>query len=490
MSISLEPRNKRFLKNQERNNIGLNGNHLCLVYRLNQDLDIYYQELVDISKKINSDLIFFNIVVDDIQSFNPSVKFPDNFKVWEEKDFDLVCEISDCAIIIEYTGNGASLSSRYLEYGLTLISNDVYGHKLENILLAKNHNTREKLLQAMCKNILEGSSLQQNKKESVLIVCDDNDYNYEYLYECIIELRNRGYLIILATSKKIIPDIFKMCNNVFYIKNNIESNDKSFFIFNHYSHYRQDYEIDIKDEYSKFLLIKNGISISKENGIQICHVINYSTIIYDPNLFNVHSIELLNSDVYLYKDDIHNYFREDIFSTRVDKFIENTKKIKSRSDYDKSIGDNLESKLFNIFVSSCLNISYGDFKSFCFKNIINDIDRNSFLIVYRDKNNSTTDYNTSIYLSKDDYNRYYLFLFTNDNLGTINIFTRSGNYSINNFSNSQYIISIENGILDLPLYIQIPKYNYTKHIDSKTRYAKCEILDSNFVIPIERLRLR
>ena len=252
-----------------------------------------------------------------------------------------------------------------------------------------------------------------------------------------------------------------------------------------YPGYKHTYPVNYNHSYAVLKLMKNAISIAKSNNYNISHIINYDFVIYD-NLFEEHSKQLLDNDVYCYEcnhdngiDYNENYIRTTLFSIKTDIFDRCFGHIKTKDDFCSERSSVLEELMYIIFSENVKILRVNSEKMY-YGNIIDQIGTADFNIskLY-DKDDDIILLNTYLYLSKDNNGNPYIFFLTYDNI-SLNIQLNDG-YNINTESSKIYVFRLENQYLEQGFKVTIPEYEYEKIFDLNTRFATCEV-DENIII--------
>lgn len=351
----------------------------------------------------------------------------------------------------------------------------------------------EKCIEIINDYITDYQNINEKESEVVIILSHANTKRkLDLLEECVIESKKRGYDTIISSSINIPDHISELSDFVIVDRENPIITGEDFnkiggliFFWMDYPGYKHNYPVDYNHSYAVLKLMKNAIAIAKSNNYSISHLINYDFVIYD-NLFEEHSKQLLDNDVYCYEcnhdDGIGynpSYMRTTLFSIRTEIFDKCFSHIKTKDDFCKERSSVLEELMYITF-SENVKILRVNSERMYYGNIIDQIGTADFNIskLY-DKDDNITLLNTYLYLSKDVNGNYYIFFLTYDNI-SLNIEINQG-YNIDTNPNKIYVFRLEDKYLDQGFKVTIPEYEHEKVFNRETRFANCEV-DENIII--------
>ena len=332
------------------------------------------------------------------------------------------------------------------------------------------------------------------KNDEVVIVLSyaDTKRKLDLLEECVRENKKRGYDVIISSSISVPDYISDLSDYLIVDKENPIITGEDFdkiggiiFFWMDYPGYKHTYPVNYNHSYAVLKLMRNAISIAKSNNYSISHMINYDFVIYD-NLFEEHSKQLLDNDVYCYEcnhdngiDYNDNYIRTTLFSIKTDIFDRCFGHIKTKDDFCRERSSILEELMYVIFSENVKILRVNSEKMY-YGNIIDQIGTADFNIskLY-DKDGDIILLNTYLYLSKDNSGNPYIFFLTHDKV-SLNIQLNDG-YNINTILGKVYVFRLENKNLEQGFKVTIPEYEYEKIFDLNTRFATCEV-DENIII--------
>lgn len=332
------------------------------------------------------------------------------------------------------------------------------------------------------------------KNDEVVIVLSyaDTKRKLDLLEECVRENKKRGYDVIISSSISVPDYISDLSDYLIVDKENPIITGEDFdkiggiiFFWMDYPGYKHTYPVNYNHSYAVLKLMRNAISIAKSNNYSISHMINYDFVIYD-NLFEEHSKQLLDNDVYCYEcnhdngiDYNDNYIRTTLFSMKTDIFDRCFGHIKTKDDFCRERSSILEELMYVIFSENVKILRVNSEKMY-YGNIIDQIGTADFNIskLY-DKDDDIILLNTYLYLSKDNSGNPYIFFLTHDKV-SLNIQLNDG-YNINTILGKVYVFRLENKNLEQGFKVTIPEYEYEKIFDLNTRFATCEV-DENIII--------
>lgn len=332
------------------------------------------------------------------------------------------------------------------------------------------------------------------KNDEVVIVLSyaDTKRKLDLLEECVRENKKRGYDVIISSSISVPDYISDLSDYLIVDKENPIITGEDFdkiggiiFFWMDYPGYKHTYPVNYNHSYAVLKLMRNAISIAKSNNYSISHMINYDFVIYD-NLFEEHSKQLLDNDVYCYEcnhdngiDYNANYIRTTLFSIKTDIFDRCFGHIKTKDDFCRERSSILEELMYVIFSENVKILRVNSEKMY-YGNIIDQIGTADFNIskLY-DKDDDIILLNTYLYLSKDNSGNPYIFFLTHDKV-SLNIQLNDG-YNINTILGKIYVFRLENKKLEQGFKVTIPEYEYEKIFDLNTRFATCEV-DENIII--------
>jgi hypothetical protein len=332
------------------------------------------------------------------------------------------------------------------------------------------------------------------KNDEVVIVLSyaDTKRKLDLLEECVRENKKRGYDVIISSSISVPDYISDLSDYLIVDKENPIITGEDFdkiggiiLFWMDYPGYKHTYPVNYNHSYAVLKLMRNAISIAKSNNYSISHMINYDFVIYD-NLFEEHSKQLLDNDVYCYEcnhdngiDYNANYIRTTLFSIKTDIFDRCFGHIKTKDDFCRERSSILEELMYVIFSENVKILRVNSEKMY-YGNIIDQIGTADFNIskLY-DKDDDIILLNTYLYLSKDNSGNPYIFFLTHDKV-SLNIQLNDG-YNINTILGKVYVFRLENKNLEQGFKVTIPEYEYEKIFDLNTRFATCEV-DENIII--------
>lgn len=351
----------------------------------------------------------------------------------------------------------------------------------------------EKCIEIIKDYITDYQTINKKNSEVVIVLSyADTKRKLDLLEECVRENKKRGYDVIISSSISVPDYISELSDYLIVDKENPIITGEDFdkiggiiFFWMDYPGYKHTYPVNYNHSYAVLKLMKNAISIAKSNNYNISHIINYDFVIYD-NLFEEHSKQLLDNDVYCYEcnhdngiDYNENYIRTTLFSIKTDIFDRCFGHIKTKDDFCSERSSVLEELMYIIFSENVKILRVNSEKMY-YGNIIDQIGTADFNIskLY-DKDDDIILLNTYLYLSKDNNGNPYIFFLTYDNI-SLNIQLNDG-YNINTESSKIYVFRLENQYLEQGFKVTIPEYEYEKIFDLNTRFATCEV-DENIII--------
>jgi hypothetical protein len=310
------------------------------------------KELIELAKTFLDDKIIFHFVGNQADNFSDywkplMIDLPKNCIIHGERsDVDKFYKACD---LFYFTSNFElnPLSVREsISYGLpTFIKN-----------LKNYENSYDGLVTYISSDLEENRKMILNefKDDSIAIVLAhcDNEYRVNLLKKCLGELKCR---VILSCNYPISEEIQKMCDYVIYTKDNPllykEEYEKYSVVYNYWYinevNERVEIPFDFEHSYAVYKLIRNGLQIALNLGIDNVHIINYDYQI-DKLIIDENDYLLRVNDIVFYLDNNTSY-STGFFSGKIDKLKLFFDKYLNRHDFYKDTYNVLEKRIYDFF---------------------------------------------------------------------------------------------------------------------------------------------
>jgi hypothetical protein len=435
----IKPKRRKFLRIKTLKEIGLDENKLQVLFVVNENnLTDYFELISSFQNEILEINIFTNIDIPKDSRFI----YHNELKYLFE-----ICDISYKTIdLLNYT------------YGLELI-NDIDG-------------------------------LNQKIKKDVLVVDDEvcivlahcnTENKIETLKECIYNLKRQNQKVILVSHINVCDEILEMCDFFVFDKKNEMIKPDEFdgrgrtFAYASYSGYYHEHNYD-NHALAVLNLMKTGVGLAHVNGFKVAHLIHYDCIIYDNNLLQKHYNYLKKYDIYHYfYEGYENRIDGNFLSVKTDKFLNIFKYINGKEKYLSYGFAIFECFLKVVLSSSELLLKRANIESLFYKNIIDKIQ----MVDLHHIKEYSDEFSTHTYLERSKYKDLELIVFTTNDFNIKEIIINDKIYSV--LTNQANVFKIDDSLLMSDLRVKIPYLDIDKTINKSSRFANCQIIDTNIV---------
>lgn len=434
------PKKRKILRLKTMKEIGLDENKLQVLFIVDMDNINYYLEL---SHKFDNPNLQINIFSE--LDLVRNEKF-----IYHNKNLKSLFEICD----ISYK----TIDNQNYIYNLDII-NDINS------------------LNSLTKSI---TPVEDDEISIVLAHCNTVQ-KIETLIECIQILKKQNQKIILVSHINVDSDILDMVDYFVFDKKNEMIKSHEFngrgrtFAYASYSGYYHEHNYD-NHAFAVLNLMKTGVGIAKANGYKIAHLINYDCIIYDNQLLRNHYNYLKKYDIYHYfHDGYENRVDAVLLSVKVDSFLNVVSKIDSKEKYLSYGFAIFENFLKVVLDESKLLLKKCNIDSLFYKNIIDKIQ----MVYLHYIKEYSDEFHTHTYLERSKYKDLELIVFTTNDFNIKEIIINDKIYSV--LTNQANVFKIDDSLLMSDLRVKIPYLDIDKTINKSSRFANCQIIDTNIV---------
>jgi autotransporter strand-loop-strand O-heptosyltransferase len=331
---------------------------------------------------------------------------------------------------------------------------------------------------------LVGGEQSPPKEEAAVIMSHaDTPEKLEMLKKCVKSLKLQGYTIIVSSHIDVPDQIGKNADVVIVDRDNPIVYSEEFNQFAstypiHWMNYKDfglSYSLDFNHGLAAMRLIKNGLRVAQEKGLNITHCVNYDYIIIDPLLLSKHSEELKDCSVFSYFWDCAESLNSGLFSARTLDLIEALTPINTKKDYFKYHGKTiLEDVMYAALKESNKEVKLFDIEPIKKKNFFNQ----HILEVYP-KINIRGEFSYAYFCKNEE--GYFLGVMSGPTPIEIEVEYNNQVQEIRAFSHPMYFYRVTESMLDRGFTVRCKEANYEARHDRNSKYANCRITNSALI---------
>jgi hypothetical protein len=332
---------------------------------------------------------------------------------------------------------------------------------------------------ASCRESSDNKNYVTMKEVVVILSHADTDEKKYILKNCISEIKNQNYDIILSSHISVDKDILNSVdyfildleNPVVYYNEYEKYNIKPMFLYYNQEQFSFNIQFEMNHGYAVFKLIANAASICNLNDYQKIHFVNYDYIVSDKDLLPFHSALLNKYDVISYiLDSRIDLISAGLFSIKTEFLLEKIQSIKKIEDYFNFCHTNIfEDFLFVLFNS-------GNIKHISDISKLKDKNKIDLVHISTKKPIKKTGENLLLFITREKNNEGDFFLlfmvFDEKNVQiTIEFEDCANNLILPKYK--PFLVKVKKDWLDSGIKFQIPDYEYEETFYSDRNIGFC-----------------